>query len=93
MTRSRWDFLYEILAFLGIHKEVVRTRIERHIVMTSSNMKKYFGMLLNGGYMTMNEEDYGKRKMYVCSPTPKGLELRDKIKEIYDLFGGKRPKW
>ena len=93
ISRSRWDFLYEILDFLRSNKDVVRTRIERHIVLTSQDAKKHFDLLQDEGYMTIHKEDYGARKLYVCNATEKGLVLRDKIGHVYDLFGGKRPKW
>lgn len=90
---SRWDFIYEILSFLGQHTDVVRSKIGQHIGLTSPYAKKHLTLLQDLGCMTMANGHRGSQTTYVYNVTDKGLELRDKIKRVYDMFGGERPKW
>lgn len=92
-NRSKWDILYELLDFVLLNKNVARTSVAWHISVTQEYTKKYFQPLLDRGYMTISTEKHGKQTFHYCNATSKGLELRDKIKDVYNLFGGKRPTW
>ena len=93
INRSKWDILYAILEFLGLHKDVAQSRLANTIGLARQEKKKYFELLQDKGYMTVDNEDHGTRTVSRCNVTAKGLELRDKIKNIYNMFGGERPKW
>jgi predicted transcriptional regulator len=93
INRSEWDILYDLLYFLGLNRDVGPTRLANATGLWGSEKKKYLLSLRDKGYMTIDTEDYGARTLYSCNATAKGVELRDKIMRIYELFGGKRPIW
>lgn len=92
-NRAKWDILYEILDFVLLNKNVARTSVEGHISAAQRHAKTYFQPLLDRGYMTISTEKHGKQTFHYCNATAAGLELRDKIMRIYELFGGERPIW
>jgi len=93
INRSKWDILYTLLEFLELHKDVAQSRLANTIGLARQEKKKYFGLLQDKGYMTVDTEDHDTRTFAKCNITAKGLELRDNIKRVYDMFGGERPIW